>query len=497
MNLTYMRTCTQPPGLLLAAGLVIFFLLFLAPSAAATNPSATSCECKDCHITITIRVAFFGADQDYRDRFEDEVENTWNGPQGTPSTYGDCKCPFEVNVMTKTVTDCAAEKEYHCIEVTNYTANPPFSANESVLGLVRNGTIDPKTSDQVTRHRGYLYPPGNSTGAPVRGWWSDAMSTPYNGQKVTDFAHEAGHLMGLDDGSGGIMDFSGMTSGRVSQDNINQAVQKVCGTNPCPDRCCCGNGVVDPSKGEQCDPLSSPSVCAKGSSCCPVCCQCRVPACDPEAGEYPTGEDCTRNCNDKNEACHINYATGCWDCVGRIFIELNDEYKASRETIWKANESLFHQPREQTVTTTPLLPATTPPLKPATTIPVKTAGTIPPEPVNKTPLSDLLSSLNDVPVAADFLANERINIHLPEGEYHVTTEGGSITESGDGAGGDPTVNVWSDEQTLRQIAKGDLTFEEAVSSDRVRFEGVGFVNSLKFTVSGYMVKIRAAFSSGG
>jgi len=98
---------------------------------------------------------------------------------------------------------------------------------------VRNGTIDPKTSDQVTRYRGYLYPPGTSTGAPVTGWWSDAMSTPYNGQQVTDFAHEAGHLMGLGDGSGGIMDFSGMTSGCVSQGNINQAVENVCGANPC------------------------------------------------------------------------------------------------------------------------------------------------------------------------------------------------------------------------------------------------------------------------
>ena len=497
MNLNYMRTCARPPGIFLVAGLVVFLLLVLAsPAAAAAGSDATSCECKDCQITMTLKVAFFGAGNDYISRFISEVQNAWNGPPDNPSTYGDCKCPFSVQVVTKPVTNCTAETEYHCIEVTNYTAKPPYSGNESVLGQVRNGTIDPKTSDQVTRHRGYLYPPGTSTGAPVRGWWSDAMSTPYNGQPVTDFAHEAGHLMGLQDGSGGIMDFSGMTSGRVSQGNIDQAVRNNCGANPCPDRCCCGNGAVDGAKGEECDPLATPSRCAKGSSCCPVCCTCKVPACDPRNGEFATEEDCKKNCTGEQETCHINYYTGCWDCADRLVILINDEYQSTRQAIWKANESLFHPPLPKPAIPTQLKPQTTTPQKPVTPVPLGKADTIPPGPANMTPLAGLLSSVNDVPVVAEFLANERINVHLPQGEYHVTTQDGSITETGDGAGTEPTLNVWSDEQTLQQIAEGELTFEEAVSSDRVRFEGVGFVNSLKFTVSGFILKIKAAFSSG-
>lgn len=493
-----MRTCARLPGIFPVAGLVVFLLLVLfSPAAAAAGSDATSCECKDCQITITLKVAFFGADNDYISRFMSEVQDAWNGPPDNPSTYSDCRCPFRVNVVTKTVTNCTAETEYHCIEVTNYTAKPPYSGNESVLGQVRNGTIDPKTSDQVTRHRGYLYPPGTSTGAPVKGWWSDAMSTPYNGQPVTDFAHEAGHLMGLQDGSGGIMDFSGMTSGRVSQGNIDQAVRNNCGANPCPDRCCCGNGVVDGAKGEECDLLATPSRCAKGSSCCPVCCKCAVPACDPQNGEFATEEDCKKNCTGEQETCHINYYTGCWDCADRLVILINDEYQSTRQAIWKANESPLHPPLPKPTALTLLKPETTTPLKPVTPVPLRKADTIPPEPANKTPLAGLLSSVNDVPVVAEFLANERINVHLPEGEYHVTTQDGSITESGDGAGTEPTVNVWSDEQTLQQIAEGELAFEEAVSSDRVRFEGVGFVNSLKFTVSGFILKIKAAFSSWG
>jgi hypothetical protein len=144
-----------------------------------------------------------------------------------------------------------------------------------------------------------------------------------------------------------------------------------------------------------------------------------------------------------------------------------------------------------------LLPVTATVTVPAATAVPEPDMREPKAPVNTTPISPLISSLSDVPAVADFLGNERINVHLSEGEYHVMTSRGKITDAGEGGGSDPTVNVWSDEQTLRQIARGDLTFEEAVSSDRVRFEGVGFVSSLKFAVSGYIMKIRAAFSSGG
>jgi putative sterol carrier protein len=291
------------------------------------------------------------------------------------------------------------------------------------------------------------------------------MSSSYNGTSISDFAHETGHLMGLVDSSGGIMDFSGMTSGRVSQGNIDQAVQNVCGKDACPDRCCCGNAKVDTAKGEGCDPLAAPSGCVTGTSCCPVCCKCQVPSCDPLSGEYPSEEDCKKNCKGERETCHINYHTGCWDCAHQLVIESNREYQSTRETIWKANESTFHPPG--------------------------------PKAANTTQLAALLSSVTDRPVVSDFLANERISVHLKEGEYYITTKDGGITEFGEGPGTDPTVNVWSDEQTLRQIADGNLIFEDAVSSGRVRFEGVGFVSFIKFAVSELLVKVKSALDIGG
>ena len=114
-----MRSCARLPGISPVAGLVVFLLLVLAsPAAAAAGSDATSCECRDCQITITLKVAFFGADNDYISRFTGEVQDAWNGPPDNPSTYGDCKCPFRVKVATKSVTNCTTETEYHCIEVT-------------------------------------------------------------------------------------------------------------------------------------------------------------------------------------------------------------------------------------------------------------------------------------------------------------------------------------------------------------------------------------------
>jgi hypothetical protein len=80
-----------------------------------------------------------------------------------------------------------------------------------------------------------------SDGKPVTGWWSDIMSTATEGgERCIDFAHEAGHLMGLEDSDGGIMNISGVVGANagVSQQNIDDVVKKLCGEDACPDRYC-------------------------------------------------------------------------------------------------------------------------------------------------------------------------------------------------------------------------------------------------------------------
>ena len=439
--------------------LLLLVTLFCVPIASAEK--ATECKTEGCHITITVKVAFVGASDEFIDQFTDEVEQAWNGPDGNPHTYGDCKCPFAVDVIVQKVDNCtAAPNDYHCVEVTNYSAQPPYSANESVIEKVTKGEIDPKTSDQVTRHRGYMKPPGVSTGDPLTGWWSDIMSTPVNGQQALDFAHEVGHMMGLDDGEGGIMNLSGVTgpNAGVTQSNINKVVERVCGANACPDRCCCGNGNIDRNKGENCDPRASPCGCQNGEACCPVCCNCYAADCDPAYGEYRTKDDCEQNCTEEGKVCQKNYHTGCWDCIESWAVELFDAYDNSTEGIWKANESHFHQTHQL-----------------------------------KESIAAALEKLTTVPIISSLFADERINVNLEDEAYCLVTCDGAITDVGAGAIADPTVEVFTDIETIERIVNGDLSLEEAIEAGDIRYEGVGIVNSVKFGVFDTIFDLHSLF----
>lgn len=439
-------------------------ILAVTPAVAG---DATSCDTasQECHITITINIAFVGATDDYINNVHDEIEEEWNGaPFGTTRTYGDCKCPVEIVVNTKKVASCdSTPSDYHCIEVTNYSTKPPYSANETVIGMVKNGTVDPRTSNLVTRHRGYMK--GISTGEPVTGWWSDIMSTPTaSGERCIDFAHEAGHLMGLDDGDGGVMDASGARgpNAGVTQQNINDAVDRICGSNACPDRCCCGNAKVDGDKGEACDPLASPTGCTKGEACCPVCCNCYAPCCDPKDGEYPTKEDCEKACGEEGSTCYFNYYTGCWDCTitGSDYL---DEYQNTTESIWKANESRFHATQEEKEAKLKMI-------------------------------NGVLEKIGAVPIISGLFADERINFYLDGEEYHAITAEGELVEADAGAIEDPTVEVFSDTETVELILDGELGLEEALEDGRIRVEGVGFANSVKFGFVNVVYNIFSFFS---
>jgi hypothetical protein len=438
-------------------------LLSVFSTTVSAAEKATECKTEGCHVTITLKLAFVGASDRYIVNFIDEVEREWNGPEDNPNTYGDCKCPFNVDVIAQKVDKCtSAPNGYHCVEVTNYSTKPPYSANESVIGKVQKGEIDPKTSDQVKRHRGYMKPPGVSTGEPLTGWWSDIMSTSVNGQQALDFAHEAGHMMGLDDGEGGIMNLSGVMgpNAGVTQDNINKVVERVCGANACPDRCCCGNAQVDGDKGESCDPLASPCGCKNGEACCPICCNCYAPDCDPAYGEYGTKANCEQNCTDEGMVCQKNYHTGCWDCIESWAVGACDEYDNSTEGIWKANESHFHEKHQM-----------------------------------KAAIEEALAKLTTVPIISSLFANERINVNLEDAEYSLVTCDGAIIDVGAGTREEPTVEVFSDMETIERIVTGDLGVEEALEEGDIRYEGVGFLTSVKFGVVDTIYDIYSLFSS--
>jgi len=422
-------------GCILLGFLVLFSNLFA---------QATTCDvdADSCTFTITINIAFMGADDGYIANAKSEIENVWNNAGGQPFTAGECKCEFHVVVNTQKVNSCTPPPAgSHCIEVTSFTSNPPRATNGST-------------------YYGYMYPPGVSTKDGLKGWWSDQMSNPIpgdpSGGHYNDFAHEAGHMMGLEDGDGGIM--SSTTTG-PTQANVDEVVRDVCKGKKCPDRCCCGNGAVEQGKGEGCDPVANPNGCDASSSCCPYCCTCGPKQCDPEAGEYGTKEECEANCIDEvgvDYHCVQSFWTGCWVCVVKGTETLDPQFSAS---------GIREAPRCGTPVSPSRMGTSTTPLA----------------------IGNVSEEIAGAPGISYFMGNERMNLYVQGmGEYNVAFENGAVAEASEGLRPDPTMNVYTDIDTAYGLYYGEIAPVEALRSGKVRYEGVGFLEGFKFWLGDFM-----------
>lgn len=414
----------HPAGRLL---LFVAVLLILIPLSFAE----TTCTRNNCDITITVKIAFSGANDSYINGAKNEIENTWNGPNGF-RTIGDCKCTMRVKVETKKITNpnevnCnPGPPGYHCVMVTDYNTNPP--RNQS------NWT-------GAAFYAGYMFGIATGNGSNSQtGWWSNMMSRPApQGGNYLDMAHEAGHMMGLNhtNDSRSIMN---NTLAGPTQDDLENAAAAICGPNPCPDSCCCGNGKVEKNKGEGCDPLAMPDGCKSGEACCPVCCNCYVPLCIAANGEYLTQTDCTAGCG-AGSACYKNYKTGCWDCVKQTVVV----HDTCRDPVNIRGNPACDHPDAWSIG--------------------KGNATVPRYAV-------LIGSI---------FQDERLNIRTAEGDTgHIVTEKGLISDYGDTLLGDPTGTVYTNRTTISQIAGGRLRPARALSGGMIRIEGNGLVNSIRF-----------------
>lgn len=392
-----------------------------------TSVASTTCDVKDCKITITMKIAFAGADDAYINRTKNEIESEWNSQYWT---FGDCKCLVSFKVEATKTADCVNNPPagYHCITVTDYNNNPP-----------RNQT----NMTGATFYVGYMFGIANGSGGNSQsGWWSNIMSRPVdpanpNGEHYKDFAHEAGHMIGLEDGDGNLMNKTSGSDAKVTQELVDKAVEKVCGANACPDKCCCGNGVID--RNEQCDPMVGG--CAADQYCCPVCCQCYGQICFPENGEYTDQQNCRANCG-SNSSCYYNYKTGCWDCVK---LQITPQY-----TIDNFRQIVFdNHTRQQEIAGIRVL---------------------------------YYNGLRTIPVLGDYLANERVNIIIQgENNYHIVFDAqGDIVELGGGALADPNIVITTDAATIKGIKAGEVNPIAAFKQGKIRIAGIGFFEGMKF-----------------
>lgn len=255
-----MRSTTKG-ALLVTAG--------LAAALGLPSPSAqarTTCERVGCDITITIHLTAVGGDQATIDAWIQDIENVWNGDTtaGSPGTFGECECPVTVDVQfAGFLPDCssAAMQGYHCIEITPGPARDTAGRNYPAYmrGVSQNGSS-------------------------ITGWWSSQLMNqdvwigpgegqqgpPYYGGQAHDAAHEAGHMMGLGESTGvDIMGQPWAMGAHPTPEQITDIVANNCEgeDEECPDECCCGNGEVEGSKGEECDPEADPNGCPPLETC--------------------------------------------------------------------------------------------------------------------------------------------------------------------------------------------------------------------------------------
>lgn len=95
-----------------------------------------------------------------------------------------------------------------------------------------------------------------------------------------------------------------------------------------------------------------------------------------------------------------------------------------------------------------------------------------------------------IPLISNIFGNERINLYV-DGEIrgHLITENSTIIDSGKDELQDQTMNVYISKETLEEIREEKTTFAEALKEGKIRYEGVGFINSLKFMILGFLSKI--------
>jgi len=227
--------------------------------------AGTIYEASGCEIRITIKIAFSGADNATIQAWVKDIESVWNG-----YTYGDCKCPVKVSVDWKSITGSCEQNPqpgYHCIDVTQDYAHD--------------------TAGKI--YRGYMKGV-SAKGTDTLGWWSLHMNEPLPGVQGTihDAAHEAGHMLGLQDDYNATSNtygenIMGLTWGdkaKPIQAQINKIVETNLGSNACQKQCCCGNKKID--EGEECDPSVKPTGCEEGALC--VSCKCFV-IIEPKCGD--------------------------------------------------------------------------------------------------------------------------------------------------------------------------------------------------------------------
>jgi hypothetical protein len=105
------------------------------------------------------------------------------------------------------------------------------------------------------------------------------------------------------------------------------------------------------------------------------------------------------------------------------------------------------------------------------------------------------SGLNSVPVVASMFADENINLYVKgSGNYTIITKDKKIEKAAEGLSDDPTVNVFTDVDTVQQIVNERLSVMDALDQEKITFEGVGVFKSIKMGVLNFAYNVYSLFA---
>ncbi len=286
----------------------------------------------DCGAEVVVKIAFYGTgvNQTVLDTWEREAEALWKGPFGY-QPYGDCKCRLNFNFIFQRVANAAAcPNDSHCVEVYRVppaghttsvsTGNAPgtgfdngpytsqstgkfvesdrgttvaheighlIGLDDEYMSYTSNFTVG--TDGTITINKLTItYPPGMATTDAHRQKVAEELKRKLEAGEIVRGRTYVRRYYSLQPGAKNTS-IMGQEPGfpwvalpeHIGQISTNRRLV-------CEDRYCCGNGVLDAGKGEECDKNMTPAGCAEPKPVCNSQCKCEGTTTTTTLTDQPT-----------------------------------------------------------------------------------------------------------------------------------------------------------------------------------------------------------------
>ncbi|MDH7593803.1 MAG: hypothetical protein QHG99_05545 [Methanomicrobiales archaeon] len=98
------------------------------------------------------------------------------------------------------------------------------------------------------------------------------------------------------------------------------------------------------------------------------------------------------------------------------------------------------------------------------------------------------------PALARLVGTARMNVYMDSSPSFIVTDGGRVIGLGEGSLPDNTLGILTDQATVDAMERKELLFLEAYDAGRIRIEGEGFFEGLKFAIAGFIHRLSGFFS---